>query len=113
MDHFREILGEERFNEILQYIEGLTYEELLRDRNRLKARVEELEARVEELEEENQILQEALEESQECEDPVLRAHKRFGEFITPLLDPKSINTRQVEREHREGIPFDECDIQEM
>ena len=100
LDHFKEILGEERHNQLLQEAEGKTYEELLNERN-------ELQARVEELEEEAKRLNEELEESRECEDPVLRAHKNFSETISSIITPKNIVIARVEREHREGIPLDD------
>ena len=55
---FKERLGEERANQILQEAVGLTYEELLEERDELLARVEELEK-------DNAKLHKMLVESQE------------------------------------------------
>ena len=100
MEHFKEILGEERHNQILQEADGRTYEELLNENYELKARVEELEEKVKRLNEE-------LEESRECEDPVLKAHKNFSETISSIITPKDIIRTIVEREHRTGLPLDD------
>ena len=52
-------------------------------------------------------LAEELEESEECEDPVIRAHKNIGKLVTEIYDPSQYLKRKVEREHREGIPFED------
>lgn len=36
LEHFKEVLGEEKFNEILEESEGKTYEELLNENKQLK-----------------------------------------------------------------------------
>ena len=91
---------------LLQELHGISYNDLLRERNRLRDRVKELE-------EENEKLKEELDEALECEDPVLVAHKKIGEFITPLVTPQTISKARVAREHREGIPFDESSVKEI
>ena len=104
-DFFKERLGEERANQILQEAEGKTYEELLNEKYELLARIEELEK-------DNAQLREELEESRECEDEFLRNHKRFSETISRIVTPKTLIRARVLREHKEGIPMDEMNIVE-
>lgn len=122
---FKERLGEERFNEILQESVGKTYEELLHERDELDERVGELEKENKELEERvvelgrlnKQLLdgitqlQEKLEDSQECEDPVLRGHKNFSKIITNMFDDREVKQSMyaaiADRQAKEGIPLEE------
>lgn len=46
-----------------------------------------------------------LEESYQFEDPVLRAHDNFSKSVTDIFN--NMAKREVEKEHREGIPFKE------
>lgn len=56
---------------------------------------------------ENTRLEKELEEAEECEDPVIRAHKNLGKIVTEIYDPSQYLKRKVEKEHKEGIPIDE------
>ena len=104
MEFFKERLGEERANQILQESVGKTYEEILNERD-------ELADRVDELEKENKQLRKELSESQECEDPGLRAHKNFSKFVTDIFDDREVKhamyASMAEREAREGIHLEE------
>ena len=109
MEFFKERLGVERANQILQESVGKTYEELLDERDELAARVEELENEIKQLREE-------LAESQECEDPGLRAHKKFSKVVTDIFDDREVKrsmyAAMAEREAREGIPMEELEGQD-
>lgn len=104
-DFFKERLGEERYNQLLQEAEGKTYKELLDEKYELLARIEELEK-------ENTRLREELEDALECEDKFLRNHKKFSKTISSIVTPETLIHARVEKEHREGIPMDEMNIME-
>ena len=104
LDLFKERLGEERANQILQEAVGKTYEELLEERDELAARVEELEA-------ENERLR-------KIKDPVLEAVEELSEVADELEEEVNkhgtnwLIKQRVEREHREGIPLEGIEIVE-
>lgn len=108
---FKERLGEERSNQILQEAVGKTYEELLEERDELLARIEELEK-------ENAKLSWELRRARKNEDPVLSAVDELNDTIEDLREEvnkhatKWLIESRVSREHREGIPMDEMNIVE-
>ncbi|MBR6641736.1 MAG: hypothetical protein IKL08_06050 [Clostridia bacterium] len=90
-EFFKERLGEERHNRILQEAVGKTYEELLEERDILAARVIKLE-------EENERLKAELEEGYdvEIEQP-------------PVMSTKDWIMTRAERVRRDGIPMDQLE----
>lgn len=63
------------------------------------------------LKEENKQLRKELAESQECEDPGLRSHKKFSKIVTDIFNDREVKhamyERMVERERKEGIPLED------
>lgn len=108
---FKERLGEERSNQILEEAVGKTYKELL-DEN------DELLARIDELEKENARLSWELRRARKNEDPVLAAVDELNDTVDDLREEvnkhatKWLIESRVAREHREGIPMDEMNIVE-
>lgn len=56
LEHFKRILGEERYNQILQEAEGETYEELLDERDILQQENQELKEKIKGIQEERDYL---------------------------------------------------------
>lgn len=58
-------------------------------------------------------LKEELEESRACEDPGLRAHKKFSKAITEIFNDREIKHSMysaiADRERREGMPMEELE----
>ena len=56
-------------------------------------------------------LKEELEESRECEDPALRAHRNFSKVVTEIFNDREVKHSMysaiADRERREGIPLEE------
>ena len=68
MDHFKEVLGEEKHNQILQEAEGKTYEELLHEIDELNYILEKQAAKKKEAEEYiNRLLEKIVNDNLMCD----------------------------------------------
>lgn len=58
-----------------------------------------------------EYLQEKLEESQECEDPILRGYKNFSKMVTNVFNDREVKhsmyAAKAAKQAKEGIPLEE------